>query len=1230
MSLFFLTTQTSQTDVTLSCHFGTGNEYVIPAANVVTDISQERYSILDTIIVDASSLLPTLPMYKIFPSYTNYVLYYGYNSGTTTAQSLVYQNTYNGIASIKIDCPNATSSIEYIGEKIDFSHNNITSFDFSLISPSSSVTQFELTFEDNSIVNYKLPTTVNPTVTDYTVNLSYNNIKSFIMKDTETETITTLKLNNTNLSNFAMESSSINTQKIKVLYLNSCLLSGTVVIPPQLSSLEEIYIYENKISDLSMPQDNNVLKIIDCSNNLLTALPSLISTTAKTTITTLNISNNPLAAQLDINDFSAIVSLSCSNCNQTAMPTLASSPQTTLTTLDISKNSFIPDFTNFSHLTNLNISSMELTALPTTLNTLTALVSLNISGNNLTSITIPSELVALAEVNVSNCGLTELPAGLIAGTTSLDISRNDLTGKTLDLSTYSSMTSLYASNIYKSANNLNVLTIPTSLLLLDISYDYLASLPNLSSIINLTAAGIVINGNIITNISDLNLNAQISNLKIDNNLGLTELDLSSYSNLQHLICKYCNLQTLSIPNNMISLDCKGNKISSITVNGVSYNESLVLYQTLKETSLKPYACFVNLNRLDSIACEGQTGMGIKNFYPQISEDETGNLSLKSINNYNNTKIIESNFSGYQFYKNWCLQLKQLTTIQDNYADILNYSTTILNVNADIVVDFNGNSSYGPSDETTRNNSIKQQIDNFTSQIDIPHFDLVIYWFNIYNLLTNNGTAVDPNDVKNTYLGYALDYYAQKELKVSLYTNEEKTKQLLDSIFATDPDTQYIYTYLISPIGVGNIYYIISNTVAPTEDIILPSNLKLPTNASANPYMIQLSNIINATTLPTFTHIAGIPDTYIISMDEDQTQAANMKAAIEALYTSNSDNLDEIIINIICYSAPTNASVVPQYHTAYAYGNKLNGSFVYDIPLGKTLQSKDNVVSNTILLSSLCLSSLDLSQCSLLDGLNISYNNLTEFSMYENKTMTKKTYTTAIDFYNDVVAGNIANIPANGFYNSNNVEMIDIKMNFLPITGLEELPSSSDNYLCLIYPQKSLDQSNNIVINGFTKNIKNNYTVFGTFDNVYPTTEIHENFVFDVESVDPNCTLYSAIYTGTDSRRILFDRIYDFNHLENYGGSVSSDVYTTYDGVGNFYSVFKNIDEIMSTNTSSLYTFLSNFGSSGNERMTIYTTSSAAAIINDLGNQKINAIAVTFANDKPDENISNLFNIKFIY
>lgn len=1186
MTNYYITASSVELSVLNSTIYGSITiDTVIPISGLteqqlIEELLGNNFNVNDKVFIDMINVADKLNII-LNSGYTEYILYY--STSSTISNPIDCQCTKNGIYKLTFDI-SPTNSLTFNANTCNFNHNNISEMNMRVVS--IGYLNCEISFEDNSIVTYVLPVSS----TQWSLNLSYNNITSFELSDPR---IYSLKLNNNSLSSFTMGSSYAGSV-LNNIDLSHCLLQ-TVDFGNLIGACKQLNIGYNALSTI-----NGVAVALDeikCNDNKLTTLPSLA-----TSIKIIDISNNPLASSpIDISTFTSLTSLNISNCGQTS---LSASPSSTLINLDVSNSVSTFDFTQYTNLQTLNISNCGYTNLDS-LSTLQSLTYLDVSRNADLDITnIPS--TTITTLKCSGCKtftLSIIPTNII----NLDISYliTPFNGTAIDLSSKTSLANLNIAGIYTENNASNTITLPNSTTTLDISYDYLASMPTISNVIDLSMAGLVINNIAINSISTFGLSTNVQNLKMDNNIQITNLDLSGFNNLQHLICKYCRITNLILPNSIISLDCKGNNISSITYNGSEYTTVPDFYYGLYGQTLKPYACFVSLNNLSNPEyCTRMTGMGIKNFYPQASSLDFA---------YNNTKVISSNFAGYQTYKNWCLKLAPNTTIIDQNADIVNYSTTILDRNANVIVDFNGNNSYG---DTQTLSAAADQIDKFCSQIDIPNFELIIYWLNISNLLINGNILIS-----------ILNKFAEKQLRTVVYTNDEYSVNTINSIV----QSEYIVTKLISVNGIGNTYYITALDSPNQNDIHLVSNFKYE-DGTPKLYDIVNSNIIDVATQSPITYslTENIPSTYIIEMDIiDETNVGKMNTAIQGLYLANSDNKDNIIINIIPYSKSSNVGILPLYYTSYSYGFKLNGSFIYDIPIGKNIYSQSGTAYNQVFLYSLALTSLDLSQVSVLSALDISYNNLSEFSIYSNGA--KKTYTRVIDVYNDLRSDMIANISA--FYRNDNVKLIDIRMNFLNVDNIIDLPYNSD--ISLMYPQKMLN-GDILNINGFNSNITNNRFILnnfnqlvtinteGTVEKIEP--EINSNLVFNQSTIDNHCSLYNNYL----AQIVMLNRIYDFNNVTDYGVLNNEDlekVLTSYDGSGNYYSVFYNIDNIISNTNSTLYKFISNFGK-GTEKMTIYTnTSTAVNAINAINNSKITAILADDTGLKPTP--SHQFNIFLI-
>lgn len=1170
---------------------------------LIAKLLENNFNVNDKVIIDMLNVANQLNII-LNSGYTEYILYYNM-AGIDINNSMDCQCTKYGIYKLIFDTIPG-NKIHFKAPVCNFSHNNITEMNMQVVNidtiPENELPEFiipNVSFEDNSITKYVLPSSSD----NWDLNLSYNNITTFELSDINVEN---LRLNNNSLSSFTIQETE-SEYYIKSIYLSNCLLKSIDL--SKALDLKTIDISYNDLSEIS-GLSSGLITIILNDNNLI----NIPENTSWSYLQYLDISNNPLeSSSIDLSKFTELMILRISKCGQTSLPT---NPPESLTGLDISNSTPTPSFNfeGYENLESLNISNCGCENL-NSLSNLTSLTNLDVSRNADLNITKPTEvditkfsLENLTTLKCSGCKSIDLNA-IPENIKELDISylKTPLNGTAIDLLSKSDLVNLNVAGIYTSNNPLNKITLPDSTTILDISYNYFASMPKVSNIIILSMAGLVINNVAIKSMSTLGLSEKIRKLKMDNNIQITNLDLRSFTRLEQLICKYCRITNLSLPNSIISLDCKGNNISSITYNGSKYTTVPDFYYGLYDQALKPYACFVSLNNLANPEyCTRMTGMGIKNFYPQASSLDFA---------YNNTKVISSDFTGYQTYKNWCLKLAPNTKIVDQNANIVNYSTTILDRNANVIVDFNGNSEYG--NEATLE-AVSDQIDKFCSQIDIPNFELIIYWLNISNLLTNN-----------SILKSILDKFAEKQLRTVVYTNDQSSVDAINELI----NSKYIIPKRISVKGIGNIYYITALDSETQDDIHLVSNFNYE-DGKPKIYDIVNSNIIDVAHQEQITYslTENIPSTYIIEMDiTDETNAAKMDGAIKGLYLANSANKDNIIINTIPYSKPSNVNVNPIYRTSYSNGFKLNGSVIYDIPIGKNIYQNSKGIFNEIFLSSLALRSLDLSQVSTLSALDISYNNLSEFSIYSDRK--KKIYRRVIDVYNDISSGKFANITK--FYNDDNLKLIDIRMNFLKVDNIIYLPYNAD--IALIYPQKIL-RNGLIKINGFNPNITNNRFMLkslsdliiindqGYVERIEP--EINSNFAFDQSTTDNHCNLYNNRLLSA----ISLNRIYDFNNIESYGTLEDGDlesILESYGGDGNYYSVFYNIDNIIEDKDSTLYNFIFSFGKiGGTEKMTIYTnTRKAVNAINKIGNSNITAI---LADDtRLNSEVSNKFNIFLI-
>lgn len=166
-------------------------------------------------------------------------------------------------------------------------------------------------------------------------------------------------------------------------------------------------------------------------NALVGSFPSAIN--SLTNLKKLDVSANNLSG--NVSNLNNLFSLTYLNLSENALSGDASNiiQSTTLQTLLLGKNNFTISNTNFlsglSNIENLDLSSLNLTNIPTEISTLSKLKTLKISYNNITDFSAISEMNTLEELNISHNNLNSLPAEIanLSALKFLDVSNNAIT-----------------------------------------------------------------------------------------------------------------------------------------------------------------------------------------------------------------------------------------------------------------------------------------------------------------------------------------------------------------------------------------------------------------------------------------------------------------------------------------------------------------------------------------------------------------------------------------------------------------------------------------------------------------------------------------------------------------------------------------------------------------------------------------------------------------------------------
>lgn len=296
-----------------------------------------------------------------------------------------------------------------------------------------------------------------------------------------------------------------------------------------ITSINDLYISNNNIADLTGIQGFGSLQTLHCDGNVLTSL----NVSGLTSLKVLNCSNN-LFTSLDVSGLTSIQELNCSY-NQ-------------LTNLDVS---------GFTSLKEINCSNNLLTNLYG--NGLTSLKALDCSTNHLATMDISG--ARLERLNCTDNQLTNLNVSGLTYLQELACSQNQLTNLNVSGLTY--LLKLACSQNQLTSINLSSLT---SLNQIDCSDNQLTNI-DLSGQWGL--AYLFCQNNQLTN---LNLNGLMRLYELDcSGNQLLNLDVSGRVNLGYLICNNNQITNLNMSGLTIlrRLDCSNNQLSSLDFRGLT-------------------------------------------------------------------------------------------------------------------------------------------------------------------------------------------------------------------------------------------------------------------------------------------------------------------------------------------------------------------------------------------------------------------------------------------------------------------------------------------------------------------------------------------------------------------------------------------------------------------------------------------------------------------------------------
>jgi len=382
-----------------------------------------------------------------------------------------------------------------------------------------------------------------------------------------------------------------------------------------LSSMTELDLRSNQISDISFLGLLTNLTTLNLNNNEITDISSLGSLT---NLTTLDLGYSRIT---DISSLGSLINLTTLYLNNNQITDFSFlGSLTNLTRLDLGGNQ-ITDFSFFGSLTNLttlNLGINQITDISflgsltnlTTLyldynqitdisffGSLTNLTTLNLFNNRITDISALRELTNLTTLNLSTNAITDFSfLGSLTNLTTLDLSNNRIT----DISFLGSLTNLTTLNLsLNQITDISFLGSLTNLTRLDLYNNQITDISFLGSLTNLTT--LYLENNQITDFSFLGSLTNLTTLYLGNNK-ITDISfLGSLTNLTTLNLENNQITDISFLGsltNLTTLDLNNNQITDISFLGSLTNLTTLYLNYNQITDISFLGSLTNLTTLD--------------------------------------------------------------------------------------------------------------------------------------------------------------------------------------------------------------------------------------------------------------------------------------------------------------------------------------------------------------------------------------------------------------------------------------------------------------------------------------------------------------------------------------------------------------------------------------------------------------------------------------------------------
>lgn len=619
----------------------------------------------------------------------------------------------------------------------------------------------------------------------------------------------------------------------------------------------------------------------------------------------------------------------------------------------------------------------------------------------------PTSLANLTTLNCKDKGISDL-AGLesLTGLTSLNLDGNNITS--IDVSIYPSLKVLSVKN-----NDLVSITLHSGITDLDISGNALSSLnlTKLSTLKNLYAGG-----NLFTSIN-LSGNTMLETLNVQNGK-LTSIDISENTQLKDVNLKNNALTSLSINHNQLTdleasnnaltsftvtsakklntLQLNDNKLSSVSVNGLTTLSVLALSEN-KLTSINVSA-LTNLNQL-YVASNKLTTLDVSKNTALDSLSIGGNPFAVTKVAYKGETI---DLSGSTFVKLPSGYKSSVTKI-DNNPYSLNGNKLTLNV--------------GGTKEVTiqMSHNVSNMLNAYTGILNVSVVELTSTKYSIdhANNFIFTGTVTDTNTIKsNLSVNMGSITVEDGKVKVTYNGNVVKTYTIVNYSSSTyDLTKEYIYTgttaFDLSKVNVtGGSKAVVDNKLVISYSGIALKQIPIITLSStkynlANDYILtggkDYTDGISAPNATVTTdnnkvvikYGSTILKEYVISDFVDQ----NFYNCVVDLYNSN-NNASKAYTAVLSdteLGKIGNSLVCTQKGIKDVTGiNKLSG--LTTVNLSNNEISKIDVSKftdlQTLILNDNDLSSLDVTKLTKLQVLNVANNDIPNLDLSKNTSLTE--------------------------------------------------------------------------------------------------------------------------------------------------------------------------------------------------------------------------------------------------